>query len=68
VSLDWTASQYAEALRLLFADSAGDPMIAPERRVVAAALWARVVEQNLVEEVRAELEGGRVPALGGWRS
>jgi hypothetical protein len=63
VSTDWTASQYADALRLLFADSAGGPMITPERRVVAAALWARVVERNLVDEVRAELEGRRVAAL-----
>jgi len=30
--------------------------------VVAAALWARVVERDLVDEVRAELEGKHFPA------
>jgi hypothetical protein len=64
--MEWTASQYAEALRLLFADSAGGPLITPERRVVAAALWARVVERDLVDEVRAELEGKHFPALDAW--
>lgn len=71
MSVRWSATQYADALRRVVEEAPSGSLLPPDRGAVLAALWARAVEDGVAEQVRFELEGApgslgqAVPRRGG---